>query len=837
MALFGARSKAPAAGRPAGGRLGLPLLGAALWAGAGAAAAAAVLLAAALVEAQERGAQAVLGEAAARAHAGAVAAFLDGPRRTLEAVAARAEVAAALAGDAAAREAMARRLAAAFPGARVRLLPAGWDRLEEEASPPFGFADLELVRSLERGGPLPPVEVYLPGRPGAHFDLARAVPAPGGGVAGVVLAAYPQEALAAFLGRLETPGGRLELHQRGVGALAARGQAAGGAVFRAPVAGTGWEVVLQTPAVASAGPVRPLVLGVAGGAVAVIALVVFALLRVLAGAMRRDQVTILNLVRDLLARRLGTDYPVRLASSAVTVSLLIDMGREMAARTPAPAARPVPEPKPAAPAVEEVAPAAVAVEEEVAPVFGEASEAEGGSLERVPASIFRAYDIRGVVGETLTPEIVEAIGRALGTEAYERGQQSLVVGRDGRLSGPELAEALMRGIQASGRDVVDIGMVPTPVLYFATHYLGTGSGVAVTGSHNPPNYNGLKIMLAEETLSGEAIQALRARIESGDLLAGSGARERREVIDDYIDRIVGDVRPARPLRVVVDCGNGVAGAVAPRLLRELGCEVTELYCEVDGRFPNHHPDPSQPENLRDLIMAVRRQGADLGLAFDGDGDRLGVVDGGGRVVWPDRLLMLFAVDLLRRQPGAAVIYDVKCSRHLRRVIAEHGGQPMMWKTGHSLIKAAMRKTGALLAGEMSGHFFFKERWFGFDDGLYAAARLLEVLAADARSPEEVFAALPDSVTTPELRVDLAEGEQYAFIDRLLAEASFPEAEVSTIDGLRADFPDGFGLVRASNTTPCLVLRFEGDSPQALRRIQETFRKAILAVRPDLELPF
>jgi phosphomannomutase/phosphoglucomutase len=359
----------------------------------------------------------------------------------------------------------------------------------------------------------------------------------------------------------------------------------------------------------------------------------------------------------------------------------------------------------------------------------------------------------------------------------------------------------------------------------------------VTGSHNPPEYNGIKMVLKGETLAEEDIQVLRRRIEMGDLTSGSGSYRSQDVIADYIATIVGDVQLARPLKVVIDCGNGVAGAVAPLLLRALGCELIELYCEVDGHFPNHHPDPSQLENLQDLITAVSRHKADLGLAFDGDGDRLALVDGNGKVIWPDRQMMLYAKDVLARNPGATIIFDVKCSRHLAKFIAKHGGQPMMWKTGHSLIKRKMKETGALLAGEMSGHIFFKERWFGFDDGMYTAARLLEILAAERKSVAEVFQSLPDAVSTPELRVDLLEGQQNVFMTRLLEKATIKGAVLTTIDGLRADFEDGWGLIRASNTTPSLILRFEANTEAALKRIKEEFRALMRKVDPSVPLPF
>ncbi len=455
----------------------------------------------------------------------------------------------------------------------------------------------------------------------------------------------------------------------------------------------------------------------------------------------------------------------------------------------------------------------------------------------IPANIFKAYDIRGIVGKTLTAEIVFEIGRAIGSEALARKQDTVVVGRDGRLSGPEFAKSLSDGLRAAGVNVIDIGMAPTPVLYFATHHLKTGSGVAITGSHNPPDYNGLKIMLGGETLSGEAISALRARIVQGNLTQGAGTWKSVDVVPDYIARVTSDVRLARPLKIVVDCGNGIAGMLAPRVLRALGCEVTELFCEVDGHFPNHHPDPSQPENLEDLIREVKSSGAELGLAFDGDGDRLGVVTAEGRIIWPDRQMMLYAQDVLARNPGATIIYDVKCTRNLSQVIAQHGGKPLMWKTGHSLIKAKMKETGALLAGEMSGHVFFKERWYGFDDGLYTAARLLEILARDARSPSAVFDALPETVNTPELKLEMAEGEHFKLMERLQKSADFPGAEITTLDGVRADFADGWGLARPSNTTPTIVIRFEADNTATLTRIQNLFRAALLKLDPALKLPF
>ena len=454
-----------------------------------------------------------------------------------------------------------------------------------------------------------------------------------------------------------------------------------------------------------------------------------------------------------------------------------------------------------------------------------------------PAEIFKAYDIRGIVGKTLTPEIVEAIGHAIGSEAVARQQKAIVIGRDGRLSGPDLAAALARGIQKSGINVIDLGMVATPMTYFAAYHLNTHSAVMVTGSHNPPDYNGLKMVLGGETLAGETIQGLRQRLETNNLVNGNGSYTTHDIQNEYINRIVSDIKLARPMKIIVDCGNGVPGAFAPALYRKLGCDVTEMFCEVDGNFPNHHPDPSVPKNLQDLIAKLKVCDAEIGLAFDGDGDRLGVVTKDGSIIFPDRQLMLFADDVLSRNPGAEIIFDVKSTRNLFDWIRARGGKPVLWKTGHSFIKAKMKESGALLAGEMSGHVFFKERWYGFDDGLYAGARLLEYLSKQADINATIHS-LPDTVNTPELQIQLKEGENYAIIEKLQKTAKFDNPkEVITLDGVRVEYSDGFGLARASNTTPVIVLRFEADNEAALKHIQEDFRKAILQVAPDAALPY
>jgi phosphomannomutase/phosphoglucomutase len=462
---------------------------------------------------------------------------------------------------------------------------------------------------------------------------------------------------------------------------------------------------------------------------------------------------------------------------------------------------------------------------------------------QVEPGIFRAYDIRGVVGRELTPQVAAWIGQAVGSVMAEQGLTDIVVGRDGRLSGPELAGGLIEGLRKAGRNVIDVGMVPTPVVYFAAYHLRAGSGVAVTGSHNPPDYNGFKIVVGGETLSGDAIYDLYTRIRDGRLhrADGTGSLQQQAVDEDYIRRIADDVQMERPLKVVADAGNGVAGDIAPRLLEAIGAEVIPLYCDVDGNFPNHHPDPSEPHNLQDLVQMVKRFDADLGLAFDGDGDRLGVVTREGKIIYPDRLLMLYAADVLQRNPGALVIYDVKCTGKLSDYILRQGGSPLMWKTGHSLIKSKMRETEAELAGEMSGHFFFKERWYGFDDGLYSAARLLEILAGRFETPSEVLDELPDSVSTPEIKVPV-DGDPHAIVARFATaaqaeDAPFAGARLTTIDGLRADWNDGWGLLRASNTTPVLVLRFEADDADALERIKDLYREQLRVQLPEAELDF
>ncbi len=738
-------------------------------------------------------------------------------------------------------------LASLFPGSqRVRLLPPGIDEVDPNASPPISYAALDTLRQAESEDTPPPIEVHMSGTDKQHISLVRRIADPDSQrVAGNLMVSFSVQRLQKLLERGQAEG-YVELQQVAGSkplVLASRGPAQyrrGTENSRAGVEGSRWRVAYWAPAQLGADS-RVLLFkaGAAGIAAPLLMLLIWFVFHRLGLALRSDQATLLGIVKDMRDGRVSAKYPSSLTDMYETIELIT--------RT---ASSGVPRPVSAGGHVKEEAPEAApvaetqeVVDEVDTDLLFDANALDVGRVaveeNQLDPSIFRAYDIRGVVGESLSTEGAYEIGRAIGSEAYYRGEQVVLVGRDGRLSSPDLAAAVIKGLQATGRDVKDLGQVPTPVLYFATEHLDASSGVMVTGSHNPAEYNGFKIVLGGETLAGEAIDGLWQRIQSGDMLTGEGSVEELEVVNDYIEHVKGDVQLLRPVKVVVDCGNGVAGVAAPQLLRGLGCEVRELFCEVDGNFPNHHPDPGKTENLAALIQAVQEQSAELGIAFDGDGDRLVIVGSHGEIVWPDRLLMLLAMDVLSRNPGAQIIYDVKCSRHVASVVAEYGGEPLMWATGHSLIKAKMKESGALLAGEMSGHIYFRERWFGFDDGLYSAARLLEVLASDPRDTGEIFAALPESMNTPELSVPMPEGAASVFMEKLLkdAEAQFENAHVATIDGLRVEFDDGWGLVRASNTMPCLVMRFEADDELAMSRIQDEFRRVLLQVDPDLVLPF
>jgi phosphomannomutase/phosphoglucomutase len=714
---------------------------------------------------------------------------------------------------------------ATVPGARLlRLVPAGTVEPDTTSHPPLTYAAIDLFRkSAAQEAPVN-AELHLGGTPDEHIALVRRVPPVGTPVGFLHLALAPARVREVVAG-LE--GGRLqvEVRQSVQGAppviIAKRGNGGDGRVdvAHAGVPGTTWHLVLRRREGARAGRtpdgVDRMALPAAALAIAGLGIVILRRRRRVTGSAVDTQpaTDFQGAVRAIMAG----DYP--------GLEGLLPGARVAA-------------PKPRTQAPEFVATTEVPVTETTVVMQAPPTQppARGGPIDPV---IFRSYDIRGVVDSSLTNDAVVQIGLAIGSEAHALGQQTVVVARDGRLSSVSLQESLVQGLLASGRDVVDIGLTPTPVLYFATHYLDTRTGVMITGSHNPPEYNGLKIVMNGQALSGDAIQAIRRRIEQQDFTSGQGTLQHLEIVPDYIRRVSEEIPVSlgRELKVVVDCGNGVPGIVAPHILRAIGHDVIELYCEVDGEFPNHHPDPSEPANLEDLMLLVRHEDADLGLAFDGDGDRLGVVDRAGNIIWADRQLMLFARDVLSRNPGAKIVYDVKCSRHLADVIREAGGEPLMWKTGHSLIKSRMQETGALLGGEMSGHICFKDRWYGFDDALYAAARLLEILVNADVPPEQVFAGLPGGVATPELRIDMPESRHAGFMQQLKQAAAFPDATLTDIDGLRVDLADSWGLVRPSNTTPSIVLRFEGDDARALEAIQGRFRELLHAVDSSLTLPF
>lgn len=702
-------------------------------------------------------------------------------------------------------------LTAAIDGALgVRILERQDDRkVDADATPPVTYAALQMMRAAAVDGEAPNPEVLLFGEPEQHIALLRALSlADADGVIGFVLVGMDVELIASTVAKAQNSSTYIEVGQGGgknAKVLGTKGRAAlrqGVPTLTVPIQGSQMRVRLwadEGEAVAdeSVDSIVPMI-----GAVAALALAAFgAVFFVKKRKAQTDDVV----VRDE-------------ASEAAAVDKLV---KKLSGETGG---------------VDDVDEAEV---EAAVNLANEAAAIEVVDEDELHDEIFRAYDVRGVVGKTLTVNVVKRLGLAIGSEAYERGQQTLCVARDGRASSPELTAALIEGLRESGRDVIDVGEVPTPVLYFSTYYLDTGSGVMVTGSHNAPEYNGLKIMLAGDTLFGDDIQRLRQRIIDEEFVTGAGNAQAMDIAADYIRRVSEDVPVAlgNAFKVVIDCGNGVAGNLAPKLIRALGHDVVELFCEVDGNFPNHHPDPSQPENLQDLIAAVRANDADLGFAFDGDGDRLGVVDSEGKILWPDSQMMLFARDVLSRNAGAEIVYDVKCSSRLGKVISKLGGKPLMYKTGHSFMKNKLKETGAPLAGEMSGHIFFKERWYGFDDALYAAARMLEILMGFKQRPAEVFSKLPAGVSTHELVVKMNEGENVAFMQSFGESDEFAGATVSTIDGIRVDWPDRWGLVRASNTNPSLVLRFEGDTEQALEEVKGTFRKLLLDKKPDLPLPF
>ena len=726
----------------------------------------------------------------------------------------------------------------------------GQARQNTERPGPLNFAALDMLKRVENGqSPAP--EAFRVGDRWLVYSAAALRSDDRQPVEGTLLRVTSLDRLLAALPSLPAEAGQLRLQQQFSNAAAQLLLQRGGSgldsqAISLPSGNPNWTLSFRPAPQLGAMPLSPVLL--LGAALAALCGLLLGLQLVLGAQQRRLREDVTHLGQ--MVQELSNGKAIK--TPTLSLPALDALARSLARLTPQPLARAASTTKPAAnqaPSTEYIDPLFqntdildIDILDEDQDWLGlDTKERETAmstpKAPQLPASIFRAYDIRGVVGDTLTTETAYWVGRAVGSESLAKGEPNVSVGRDGRLSGPELVEHLIQGLVDSGCSVSDIGMVPTPVLYYAANVLAGKSGVMLTGSHNPPDYNGFKIVIAGDTLANEQIQALRLRIENNDLAEGVGQAEQVEILESYFKRIREDIALAKPLKVVVDCGNGAAGVIAPQLIKALGCKVIPLFCDVDGNFPNHHPDPGKLENLEDLIATVKSENADLGLAFDGDGDRVGVVTNTGTVVYPDRLLMLFAKDVVSRNPGADIIFDVKCTRRLTPLISGYGGRPVMWKTGHSLIKKKMKETGALLAGEMSGHIFFKERWYGFDDGIYSAVRLLEILSQDKRSAEQVFAAFPNDLSTPEINIQVTEESKFTIIEALNREAQWGEASVTTLDGLRVDYPKGWGLVRASNTTPVLVLRFEAESEDELKRIQDVFRAQLYTVAPDLQLPF
>ncbi|MGZ8172723.1 MULTISPECIES: phosphomannomutase/phosphoglucomutase [Methylobacter] len=821
---------------------------------------------------------------------------------TLEKMAQDPEVLAAVtSADTARTHTVAAELERHLPGVlKVRLLLPGVSELDDKSVPKMGYADLDMVRETFTKNQLPAIQGDV--GPDRHLAITRRIMQNDQAV-GVILASLNYDFIGKTVQAAELKDGHLELKQATLvlGAAGQPVGAEQGDDVPIKVANTGWELHYRYDDSVNSSGLTVIASIIALSAL--LALLAFFMgYRKLSSLLTHDLGSVLKAFKDLMTNKLQGNYPVKLPEMHAVISTLSqfkrvmdnqdsyvadenniadfgmrgffdDFGDSLTATAPGsltalpPAmevksgatppktandgidARAVAEaeqrlersPKAQTDGVNFNKPAAAtskpeAVEKTVPDFFDMPLSTKKTADTGV---IFRAYDIRGIVGKTLTKEVVYDIGRALGTQAKELGGKTIVVGRDGRTSSPALAEALAKGIITTGLNVLDIGMIPTPVLYFVARHTEGRSGVMITGSHNPADYNGLKMVINGETLAGERIQQLKTCIDNQAYATGKpgGIEQNSQFSNEYIGIISEDIHVARPMTVVLDCGNGVAGELGPMLLKTLGCEVKELFCDIDGTFPNHHPDPSNPKNLSELIATVKHYKADIGIAFDGDGDRLGVVDSNGKIIWPDRQMMLFAKDVLAGKPGSEIIYDVKCTRHLADQIVKYGGKPTLWKTGHSLMKAKLKETGAKLAGEMSGHIFFNDRWFGFDDALYSAARLLEILSRDTRSSAEVFADFPDSINTPELNVVLEKGENFTFMDGLLAAAHFSDGKITDIDGMRVDFPNGWGLVRASNTTPSLVIRFEADSEAAMSGIQEQFRQLMKKIKPDIALPF
>lgn len=769
-------------------------------------------------------------------------------------------------------ETISARLEKYLPAVRkIRLLPVGTIEPDDINAPKMGFGDIDMVKATFQNSPLPAIQGDE--GPDRHLAITRKV-MQGNQAVGVILASMSYDFIDKSVKDAVVENAYMEIRQdKLLITKAGENSETDEDLKQVPINGTGWNIRFSDPNNGGIGQTA-LILGLILIPIFVSLVIFHTCFEQLSVLLAQDQDWILRAFKDVLAHRPKGSYPVTLKGMNTVIASMLryehdleqnnatalkDTGDdfelegffdEMSDVLPNDLKKSTssfkgkvvasseytveennstspPKPEQNAPSTQEIA-----TQKAVETVPEKTKKTNNDS------GIFRAYDIRGIVGKTLTNDVVYDIGRALASEAKELGCKTIVVGRDGRNSSPELSEHLSKGIMSTGCHVLDIGMVPTPVLYFVIQHTDGRTGVMITGSHNPAEYNGLKMMIKGETLADSRIQQLKERIDNQAFSAGDGSIEQNGMFEsEYIGTLCDDIQVTRPMKIVVDCGNGAAGELAPVIFKNLGCEVIELFCEVDGNFPNHHPDPSKPENLATLIKTVKENNADVGLAFDGDGDRLGVVDSNGKIIWPDRQMMLFAKDVLAGKPGSEIIFDVKCSRHLPDQIVKFGGRPLMWKTGHSFMKAKLKETGAKLAGEMSGHIFFNDRWFGFDDALYSAARLLQILSEDPRHSAQVFAEFPDSINTPELNVELAEGENFTFIKGLFASAKFTGGKITDIDGMRIDFSDGWGLVRASNTTPSLVIRFEADSKEALENIQAQFRDLMRDVKPDIKLPF
>ena len=716
---------------------------------------------------------------------------------------------------------------------KVRYLLKDHSDTDNDPVVPLTFASLDMANRAARSGEITVAEIHAPNSPAKHIALAGPVRNTSGKTLGAVLVAFDPQELLDQINQLKSPGLAVALIQKsgdhGIELARSNGFAAAqGKPVR--IAGSIWELHYQPlSAVSFLGKTLAAIVILAG--TLVVGGMLFFNQMKLRKALAYDQNLMLEIVENKLAgkqKNLFTNYALDENKDTIKQLSQLDAAAVEAKQKPA-------------------TPRTADAEDDGAPVFpSQVSQSEGQSanVEDISGSaiseeIFRKYDIRGVVGDTLSLEHAYVIGKAIGSLAIDRGETDMLVARDGRISSKDLSSTLIRGICESGVNVVDLGLMPTPVMYFGTNFLSAKSGVMVTGSHNPPDYNGFKIVIGGNTLSGEDIAGLHGRIVTGRFNSGEGSKDELDISADYINRISEDVQLLKPMKVVLDCGHGAASVIARSLFEALNCEVISQYCEVDGNFPAHHPDPGKEENMAELAKAVVEEHADLGIAFDGDGDRLGVVDSSGNIIKPDRVLMILAGDVLLRNPGADVLYDVKSTKLLASHILSSGGRPIMWKSGHSLMKAKMKETGALLGGEFSGHMFFTERWYGFDDALYSAARLLEVVSGDGRSSADMFAEIPDTINTPELHVSVAEGMQHTIMEKLAgaSEKAFPNAKITDIDGIRAEYSGAWGLIRASNTTPHLVLRFEADNQEAMDKVQEVFRTVIKAVLPTAEIPF